>query len=151
MTRTEAFSQKVEFIPSTFPSERRNKLKPKSPNALKKLVCEKFDQSDIRGAMRLLLAEDSVTPNDEETYGSLLSKHPSRLAQTLLADQLDLHNTEAGDISIELLEHCLKSFPSDSSGGTDGLRPQHLKDMFFQSQTRILKIWFFKRCENSSN
>ena len=143
LSKTEAFSQKVEFTLPTLPSERRNKLKPRSVNALKNLVCEKFDQCDIRGAMRLLLAEDSVAPNDEETYASLLSKHPGRFTQTPLLDRLELPNSEAGYISIELIEECLKSFPPGSSGGIDGLRPQHLKDMFFfTSRLELTKFDF---------
>jgi len=92
--------------------------------------------------MRLLLAEDSVAPNDEETYASLLSKHSRRL---------ELPNSAAGYISIELAEDCLKSFPPGSQGGRDGLRSQHLKDMFFSPPDLNTQNLIFQTLQDFTN
>jgi hypothetical protein len=142
----ESFKQKFDFSQTFTSKQKKRKKENDQTRFLKNQVCEKIDLGDIRGAMRTLLAEDTIAADDEDTFASLIDKHPARFQNARPFEQTGPSMQHVPIISEELLLGCLKSFPPDSSGGIDGLRPQHLKDMFLSaadasSHTLVLSTW----------
>ena len=111
------------------PTERRKaKSTSTSPDAAAaKRAAAKLDEGDIKGAIRLLCSTDSMEKPSLASYHSLTSKHPPapedrRKPNTNIAFEPIL-------VSSSQVLNAIRSFPAGSSGGPDGLRPQHLKDM----------------------
>ncbi|ESN90537.1 hypothetical protein HELRODRAFT_166211 [Helobdella robusta] len=76
--------------------------------------------------MQLLSSTDTVAPDTEETRRALKSKHhttPNNKQQSPSKESSSLCVT-----SQQVLV-CLKTFPKGTSGGSDGLTPEHLKDL----------------------
>jgi len=81
----------------------------------------------VKGAIRHLCSSDTLQRPTLITFQSIKDKHPPAPAdRRLLANEAS--GTTLTVTSDQVLE-AIKSFPSGSSGGPDGLRPQHLKDM----------------------
>jgi hypothetical protein len=55
------------------------------------------------------------------------------------------------DISEEQLSKSLKSFPPDSAGGIDGLRPQFLKDMLLAAPDQNTQTMLLQPLRDLSN
>jgi hypothetical protein len=108
----------------------RQKKETDSLKRLKNVVCEKIDMGNISGAMRMLLADDSIAPDNTETFANLLEKHPARTADRISLGSNSAPPQSEIEISHEVLIKCIQSFPPDSSAGIDGLRPQHVKEMY---------------------
>lgn len=85
----------------------------------------KVADGDIRGAVKILSSQDTLSPASEETLKKLMDKHPQ------CHRQFKCSNVEVENMSVceEDVKLALSSFPNGSSGGMDGLRPQHLKDL----------------------
>ena len=84
-----------------------------------------FD-GDVRGAVRLLCSSEQGVQPDTHSYGLMQKKHPTRPPDrrkppTVLA--------LPPLVTSEDVLRAIKSFPLGSSGGIDGLRPQHLLDL----------------------
>jgi hypothetical protein len=129
----DSFLLKEDFTQVNTPNVNTNKKSANPTSLLKNLVCEKIDSGNIKGAMRILLADDSIAPDNDETFTALLNKHPP-----IAVDRTNMENTATVahsnyEIPHEVILGCLKGFPPDSSGGIDGLRPQHLKDMYLNA------------------
>lgn len=102
--------------------------KKNSPASLSQIIQAKVDDFDIRGAVRVLSSADTQAPHNAATVEALKEKHPP--------ESLDLVYPEPPDAQIPVLTvqednvlSAINSFPSGSSGGTDGFRPQFLKDL----------------------
>lgn len=107
---------------------RRLKRAPLSPDAAAaKRAAAKLDEGDIKGAIRQLCSSDVVAEPSPATRQLLLPKHPPAPADRRAPAPDDL--TAPLLASVDQVRGAIKSFPSGSSGGPDGLRPQHLKDM----------------------
>jgi len=101
-----------------------NKLTPMERLAVS--VSAKIEDGDVRGAVRLAASDDIIATYCQETIDELLSKHPRAVAPP----QYTATNiTEPLKLLEPVIAVAIKSFPSGSAGGLDGLRPQHLKDM----------------------
>ena len=87
----------------------------------------KLEEGDIKGALRLLASNDALAPQSKETYDSLLALHPPCPVDRRLPPQV----SACPPISVLPTEvsRAIRSFPSGSAGGPDGLRPQYLKDL----------------------
>lgn len=98
------------------------------PRELRQIVSDKLSDGDVKGAIRLVIGTDSLASKSDETLAVLREKHPVRKqSQGLLGQTVVPQSTwtvSPGDIS-----DAIRSFPSGSSGGWEGLRPQHLKDL----------------------
>jgi len=94
-------------------------------------ISEKLEEGDVRGAIRIAASEDTLARSDEKSLISLKLKHPLRKpASSDALPSPDSDNNTPPLIVQELsIIDAIKSFPAGSSGGIDGLRPQHLKDM----------------------
>lgn len=110
-------------------SDRRpSSRKTKNDSALlSALVTAKIEDGNIKAALRILSSEDKPAPDNETTLNALLDRHPSAVKdrETLPSpnDFTTLQVSEAEVISV------IRSFPAGSSGGPDGIRPQHLLDL----------------------
>ena len=99
-----------------------NKFQP----SMRNLVGAKVSAADISGAVRIMSSSDKVLPPSEEVANKLREKHPD---SHILTDMPEHSETESVIIGKEDVKRAIASFPNGSSGGPDGLLPQHLKDM----------------------
>ena len=89
-------------------------------------------------------SDDTLAPFNSATLAALKLKHPPRVASySQNSDQLQTTQTMPSLVLDESeIVAAIKTFPNGSSGGVDGLRPQHLKDM--TSQCCGLVEFFFR-------
>ena len=104
-------------------------------NSLAARVSCKLEEGDFRGAVRLICSEDSIAELDEVTLAALRSKHPPPHPNSCIPPVPE-EFAPAIQVSEEEIAHAISSFPNGSSGGPDGLRPQHLKDLISTSAER---------------
>ena len=92
---------------------------------LKRCVDAKFAEGDVKGAIQLLSSKSSVAEPNADSLQIMLDKHPSP------PEDIDLPAPPypcSISIMAKEVQDAISSFPNGSSGGPDGLRPQHLKD-----------------------
>jgi hypothetical protein len=89
-------------------------------------VASKLEDGNIRAAVRILCSSDKPAPEDHETMEELRSKHPAPPP-----DRPQIPTTTHAPLQVteEHVRGHIRSFPAGSSGGPDGLRPQHLLDL----------------------
>ena len=103
---------------------------PKVPlESLAARVAAKLEEGDFRGAIRLASSEDTMADVNSSTLSALWEKHPLPHR-----DSAELPTSAGSDVSpiqvsAEEVAKAISSFPCGSSGGPDGLHPQHLNDM----------------------
>lgn len=120
----------AEFSSSTPPpsgvrgTSRQRKLDPQT--TLAQAISTKLEDGNLRAAIRLVCSDDTPAAPSRETLASLEAKHPSASPM-----DLSLANAQCNSLSVDQNEvrKAVLSFPAGSSGGPDGLRPQHLKDL----------------------
>ena len=100
--------------------------KKKSEPSIRDRIGAKMAAADISGAVKILASNDSVLQPSEEVAKKLREKHPDR---HFLTDMPERTETESVLVGREDVKRAIASFPNGSSGGPDGLLPQHLKDM----------------------
>ena len=103
--------------------------------SLARRVSTKLEQGDYRGAVRTACSEGTIADISEETISVLKAKHPLPHQNSCIPQPPEVHvqtfaATEEDNI------RAIRSFPSGSSGGPDGLRPQHLRDLTSASAER---------------
>ena len=98
-------------------------LPPKNENG--KLILEKLDEGDIRGAVGLAASDDTFTQPSEETLHNFHSKHPASPENRRAAPATEVMQLQ---VSQREIRSAIFSFPSGSAAGPSGLRLQHLKD-----------------------
>ena len=115
--------------PATRPPQRVRP--PKKHNQMEQLasrVSSKLEEGDYRGAVRLACSEDAIAEPSSETLQALKAKHPLPPPDS---DIPSLEHTSplAFTVDTQVIMKVISSFPKGSSGGFDGLLPQHLKDL----------------------
>lgn len=92
-----------------------------------KKVEAKLADGDVSGALRLIVSDDVIAPNNQDTLDSLKQKHPIHPEPTNYPDHtIDIPQM----IPIEEeVSRAIMSFRKGSAGGLDSLRPQILKDL----------------------
>ena len=101
---------------------------------LAQAVTSKLEGGSLRAAIRLLCSEDTPAPRSLENLTKLQQKHPqASLKDGSLPDpkQYNPLSIDEADVRKAVL-----SFPTGSSVGHDGLRPQHLKDLMQCRESR---------------
>ena len=83
-----------------------------------------MDEGDVKGAIRLICSTDIVAEASPTTFQQLLPKHPPAPADKRAPAPITWEPLLA---YVDQVLGAIKSFPPDSSGGPDGLRPQRLK------------------------
>lgn len=115
------------------PRNVKNKVKSRVKDTpLSTRVESKLSDGDVRGAVKILSSADSLANESEEVFAELKSKHPCPGRKLVFPDP---PVPSADNLSVEesqVLE-AVYSFPNGTSGGVDGLRPQHLKDLLSKS------------------
>ena len=95
---------------------------------LSKAITAKINDGNIKSALRLLLSDDKLAENNDDTYTKLQERHP-----VAAKDRRPPPAPSPLDICLQVSEqevkHAVKSFPLGSAGGPDGLRPQHITDL----------------------
>ncbi|ESO09474.1 hypothetical protein HELRODRAFT_168460 [Helobdella robusta] len=93
---------------------------------LSALVKCKIEQGNVRNAMRILASTDTMAPDSTDTINSLKDKHPPAPL-----DRKPSPNKESTSVTVnpQQIMLCLRQFPKGTSGGRDGLTPQHLRDL----------------------
>lgn len=96
-----------------------------SPEDMARRVSSKFDEGDVKGAVRLAASSAVIAPFDEDTLQKLEGKHPKKpIDRKLFPETANL----AMLVEEETVLKAVRSFAPGSAAGTSGLRPQHLKD-----------------------
>lgn len=103
--------------------------KRKNESALAAAVSSKVEDGNIKAALRLLCSEDAPADFSNEVFKALLSKHPPPASDSVPSTDPRLSEFSALQVPESTVLKALKSFPAGSSGGPDGLRPQHLVDL----------------------
>jgi hypothetical protein len=104
-------------------------LEPTSPvPSLVKTIESKVFEGDLRGAVRLLMSNDSVAPPGPETLESLQTKHPPPSRPLTFPQEPD-RSTQPLTVKVEEVCQALGTFYNGSAAGLDGIRPAHLKEL----------------------
>jgi hypothetical protein len=96
---------------------------------LARIVSAKLEDGNVRAALRIISSDDKPADNNEAVYMKLVERHPlaapdrAPVSDPLPGNIINLQVTE------KEVMHAIRSFPSGSAGGPDGLRPQHVLDM----------------------
>ena len=119
-------------IPSVPPSHASRPSPPVSlsgDEALARRIRAKCADGDIRSALRLLSSSDSFASPTEDVIAALRAKHPPPPAD----QSFDTAAPRPGDRSLVASEEqvlsAVQSMPPGSSGGLDGFRAAHLRDL----------------------
>ena len=83
---------------------------------------------DYRGEVRLTCSEDAIAEHNSETLEAIREKHPPAPLDSSIP-ALELISSLAFSIDTEVIVKIIGSFPKGSGGDSDGLIPQHLKDL----------------------
>uniref|UniRef100_A0A1X7THK7 Uncharacterized protein n=2 Tax=Amphimedon queenslandica TaxID=400682 RepID=A0A1X7THK7_AMPQE len=109
-----------------------------SVDQLRLAFSARLEEGDFRGAIRIASSETSLASPSAETLQALRSKHPPRPQDFSPPPCPD--DGVSIPVSIVKVVNAICSFPTGSSGGQDGLRPQHLKDMLSSSGPDISSL-----------
>ena len=118
--------------PSAQKRSAKTKNAPHDPaKYLRKAISLKLGEGDFRGAIRLACSDDSMAKVNEDTLSALQAKHPSPhpASNPPTPPSLSQHTATPIYATPEMVAYAIHSFPTGSSGGPDGLLPQHLKDI----------------------
>ena len=104
-------------------------LKPRRDDAssLAAAVRAKIEDGNVRAAARIICSDEKPAVEDDATLDALRQRHPA--APSDRAAPPDPSLLGAAQVTEEHITKAVRSFPAGSSGGPDGLRPQHLVDM----------------------
>src|SRR6478609_455078 len=96
--------------------------------AMARAVSTRLEEGNFKGAVSLLTSEDSLSVPTSGTLTALLDKHPAapQDRRPLLQPDSFKNGLSFDEATVR---KAVYSFPPGSSGGSDGLSPQHLKDM----------------------
>ena len=99
-----------------------------------RLVESKVSDEDIRGAVRILSSNFGLAPPSLSSYEAMKDKHPPPSPTRPLSFPSPPTSPATNlTVSADLVLQAIATFPNGSSGGIDGLRPQHLKDLLSSS------------------
>ena len=89
-------------------------------------VTEKIEQGNFRSAVQLLCSAEGLAEDSPSTLLALRTIHPKVPADRRV---FPVSEPTCAILTPNQVLKALKSFKNGSSGGLDGLRPQHLKDL----------------------
>lgn len=122
----ESKSTNVHLVPPHCPEKSKEK------SNLSRIIESKLADFDIKGAVNIISSNDTVADYNDETYNQLLNKHPCP-SRELNFPPAPNNSENAIQVDSIKVHNAIQSFPAGSSGGIDGLRPQHLKDIISYS------------------
>ena len=74
------------------------------------------------------MSDDKPADDNDETYTKLLELHSPSPANRIIED-LKIQNDQCLQLTKNDVLTAIRSFPTGSSGGPDGIRPQHIIDL----------------------
>ena len=93
-------------------------------------VSAKIKESNLRGAVRLACSEKLIANVSADTFHALQAKHPGPHPDTAIPTSFSAPElSHELTVSVPGIAYAICSFQPGSTGGPDGLTPQHLKDM----------------------
>ena len=95
---------------------------------LERKVSNKLTDGNFQGAVHLVCSEETIADYSDETYAALQRKHPAPHQDSVMVPH-EAESEYKGELSEPVVVSAMKSFQCGSSGGSDGLRPQHIKDI----------------------
>ena len=99
----------------------------KNPFDLSRAVTSKVEDGNIRAAVRLLCSEDKPADCTDVVLAALRAKHPpAPMVKEAIPEPASFNSVRVTEADVL---KAIKSFPAGSSGGPDGLRPQHLSEL----------------------
>ena|SRR6218665_434977 len=103
----------------------------KSPNfsskqTLATAVAAKLEDGNITAAARLISSDEAPAMINEETLELLRQKHPAAPLDRPTFHRPNTTPLQSTEAEVQLI---MRSFPLGSSGGPDGLRPQHVLEL----------------------
>ena len=123
----------LQTLPTaTVSSEHRRSLS----NAQKRAIItkKKIEAGDVRGAVRVISSDDSLSPSSEAVLESLQSKHPSTHPESNLPPAPSTSDIENSlTVCESQVLKTIHKFKPGSGGGPDLMKPQHLKDLMMKS------------------
>jgi len=125
-----SFSAGLESEDHQSHATKQSKLKTDSASieaGIARRAAAKLDEGDVKGAVRSLCSSDTLQKPTLLSFQKIKDKHPPAPA-----DRRPLDKQLPGSpltVTSEAVLEAINSFPAGSSGGPDGLRPQHLKDL----------------------
>ena len=92
-------------------------------------VASKLEDGNFKAALRLICSDDTPAPDNQDTFQALLDKYPQAPEdRKSFKDPKESSNFTPFQASSDVSK-ALRSFPLGSSGGPDGVTPQHLRDL----------------------
>ena len=104
-----------------------HKNKKNAGEMLAAAVTAKVEDGNIKAAIRLMCSEEKPATDVKATYEKLLERHPRPPLNRKQAHSPD--DISAIQVSEYEVISAIRSFPAGSSGGPDGVRPQHIMDL----------------------
>lgn len=104
---------------------------------LRASVERKLNAEDVSGAVRVLASEDAVAPATADVAETLKAKHPADHDDADYPAAPCSDDPTAEPVTKEEIAIAIAWFPNGSSGGVDGLKPQHLKDLVHSTIGKI--------------
>ena len=92
-------------------------------------VASKLEDGNISAAVRILCDQSRPATPNLENFNILVGKHPTDPHPDSLAGLPCPTTTTPFQVEQLDVEAAIRSFPSGSAGGPDGLRPQHLLEL----------------------
>lgn len=92
-----------------------------------KAAKQKLSEGDISSAARLLSSSDEFA-DEEQAIDEMIRLHPKTPEDLQLPDAPTIR-VPSPEITTEEITRAIMSFPKSSSGGLDGIRPRHIRDL----------------------
>ena len=102
---------------------------------LGRAVSVRLEDGNFKGAVRLLTSDEVLAKASAKTLKVLQNKHPSTPSDRRPAPTTP--TTQPMVFLEAAVRKAIFSFPPGSSGGMDGLTPQHLKDMVASERSAV--------------
>ena len=93
----------------------------------------KIEDGNIKAAIRIITSGDSLAIDNAQTYQSLCDRHPRAPGDRIPSP--DPSMIPAVQFTEEDVIAAIRSFPTGSAGGPDGVCPQHLRDFTSNKET----------------
>jgi len=115
-----------------------NQRRPRKTNddqCLATAVMTKIEDGNIKAAIRIITSDERPASDSAETLQALRERHPSPPSdRTSPPDPGQLPAVQFPESVVAAATH---SFPAGFSGGPDGIRPQHLRDLITNKETGL--------------
>ena len=96
-------------------------------------VMSKIEDGNIRAAIRIITSDDRPADDSAETLQALRERHPCAAPdRQQFPDPIKF---PASQFTEEDVAAAIRSFTAGSSGGPDGVRPQHLRHLTTNKET----------------